>query len=146
MSGLTEEEESRLREISAQIEEGGEMLGLIRRQISALGNAVNEIGVTIEALKKLRDTKEGTQILVPVGPGAFLPALTVRADKVLLDIGADVAVERSFDDAIKFLENRSVELQQAMTSLGAEAIKLDSRLEKLVPERDALMNKALAEK
>ncbi|MEM2874825.1 MAG: prefoldin subunit alpha [Candidatus Hadarchaeales archaeon] len=145
MNGLTEEEGKRLEEISAQIEERRAIAEFLRRQISALGDAVGSIGATVEALRRMKEVQPGTEILVPVGPETFVPARSEKQDKVLVGVGADVVVEKPIDDAIKFLEERSDELQRAMTSIGAEAMKVEEQLEKLIPERDALLGKAMKE-
>jgi prefoldin alpha subunit len=81
--------------------------------------------------------------MVPIGPDTFIPARSERIDRVLVDVGAGVTVEKPVDEAIKFLEERSNELQQAMTSIGAESIRAEEELEKLIPERDALLKKAM---
>jgi prefoldin alpha subunit len=143
MNGLREDEEKKLEEISARIEERRALVEFLRRQISALGEAVGEIGATVEALRKLKEVEPNTQLMVPIGPDTFIPARSERIDRVLVDVGAGVTVEKPVDEAIKFLEERSNELQQAMTSIGAESIRAEEELEKLIPERDALLKKAM---
>lgn len=143
MNGLTEEEERRLEEISAQIEEQRALAEFLRRQLSALGDAVGSIGATVEALKRMKEVKAGTEVLVPLGPDTFVPARSEKPERVLVGVGADVVVEKPIDDAIKFLEERSDELQRAMSSIGAEVVKVEGEIEKLIPERDALVAKAV---
>jgi len=142
MNGLTEDEKRRLEEISARIDERRALVEFLRRQMAALGEAVGSIGTTIDALRKLKEVKPGTEILVPIGSDTFMPARYEKPEKVVVEVGADVTVEKPIDEAIKFLEERSDELERAMTGLGTEVIKAEEQIEKLMPERDTLINKA----
>jgi prefoldin alpha subunit len=79
-------------------------------------------------------TKEGTEMLVPVGANAFLFAKVHTPDTVLLGIGADVIIEDSpngavekLDESIRMLEDadkricaRIAEIEQQSAALSAE--------------------------
>ena len=53
---------------------------------------------------------------MPVGGGILLRATPPKTDKVLLNIGANVVVEKTKEDATKFMEARASDLEEDIIS------------------------------
>ena len=66
---------------------------------------------TIENIRKGEGKEE---ILVPVGSRTFIKAKLVDPNKVIIHLGADVAAEKTLDDAQKLLEERLGEVQEVL--------------------------------
>jgi len=58
--------------------------------------------------------KEGAEILVPIGAGSLVRASLKGADKVIVSLGADVAVEVDVDRAKEIIGERLAEAQKAL--------------------------------
>ena len=81
-----------------------------------------------ESLKELK-TKPDASSLVPVGLGTFVKSKISSNDKVVLNIGAGVAVEKDTDSAINYLEARIKEIEVALQDASAKKRDAESRLE-----------------
>lgn len=118
-------------EIAGQIEVYRALYASIRRQLEVLSAALSELSVTREALRSMKEIKAGTELLVPIGGETFLKARLESNEKVLVGLGADASVEKSTDDAILTLSERSRTIENALN----EAIE---KLQKLRADIDSL--------
>jgi len=66
---------------------------------------IREAASAIKSLKTI-DDKADAETLVPLGLGTFVKTKTVPNEKLILNIGAGIAVEKDKDSAINFLELR----------------------------------------
>ena len=82
----------------------------------------------IESIKSLSQKSE-SETLVPIGMGAYLPTKISSNSKVILNIGAGVAVEKDFPSAINFLEARIKEIEIAINDTAAKKQDAAGRLE-----------------
>jgi len=125
-----EEDRKRLSQLAyeAQILQGqGEN---VQEQLNALAHFSAQLQVAIESLKALKDRKGEAKGFVSIGTGVFAPA-TISGGAVLVDVGANVFVERSCEEAISTLERRLKETMEAQERMVQGALKLDKRLREL---------------
>jgi prefoldin alpha subunit len=145
MARLTDEEQERLQGILAQLSESEAAVETLRSHISELAASLTELSMTIGTIKTLKEHKPDTEILVPIGSDSFINAKITRSDKVMTGLGADVAAEYNADDAIKLLEARAAELEQAVGQAREELGRLEGRMEALRPEAEKLLKKTREE-
>ena len=69
------------------------------------------------------------EALVPVGAGVLLRSVPPNVDMVLVNIGANVVVEKSKDEAIAFMEGRAKELEESLTTLISQRNQVAQRLD-----------------
>lgn len=69
------------------------------------------------------------EALIPVGGGVLLRGTPPQTDKVLLNIGANVVVERTREDAVKFIEARTGELEEDLGAVASQRNQIAQRLE-----------------
>ncbi|RNJ77795.1 MAG: prefoldin subunit alpha [Nitrosopumilus sp. H8] len=82
------------------------------------------------ASDSLRTLKErDSDALVPIGMGAYMPARISSDAKVVLDIGAGVAVEKDIASAASYLEARIKEIDVAIRDNAAKRQEAAARLE-----------------
>lgn len=113
----------------------------MREQVALLNTTLSELSSTIETIKKLKELPEGTEILTPIGSGSFVKAKLMPVDKILTGVGAEVVVERTPDEALRFLEEKSSEVGKAVQQLRSEMASLEQRLEALRPGIEKLLSK-----
>lgn len=118
---------------------------VLRQQISVLAGSLTELSMTVGAIKRLKELKPDTEILVPIGSDSFITAKLAPPDKVVTGLGADVAAERKADDAIQSLEARGKEIEGAVERTREELSRLEERIEALRPEAERLIEKAKVE-
>lgn len=91
-------------------------------------NILRETTAAIESLQSLSKNPE-TETLVPIGMGTYVPTNISSTKKIVLNIGAGIAVEKDFPSAINYLEARIKEVEIALQDNGAKKQDAASRLE-----------------
>ncbi len=99
-----------LQTLQVYLNEYGQQMELMGHQLEAIEQRRIESAAAVEALKSLKE-QEGGIVLLPLGGGATLRVRVEHPDKVLVNIGADVVVERTNEDAQSFLQDRATELE-----------------------------------
>ncbi|CAN5347901.1 prefoldin subunit alpha [soil metagenome] len=69
-----------------------------------------------------------TESLVPVGVGVYMKALIPTIDKLLVNVGAGVTVEKSKQDAINYIESRIKEFEVASRQLAGQKQQIEMRM------------------
>ena len=67
--------------------------------------------------------------MTPVGLGTFIKTKVVPNEKLILNIGAGIAVEKDKDSAINFLELRLKEMQVALQETSNQKQQISASLE-----------------
>ena len=124
-----------------QIEQYKEQLTNLEMQISYIQSTVaeyNRARVTVENLEKV--DKE-TEMIVPIGGGAFINAKPTNSSKVLVDIGSGYVAEKKYEDAVKKIDERIETLEKTqeriksmMEQLESEATEISQKAQKLANE------------
>ena len=83
---------------------------------------------SIETIKGI-DGASTEEVLVPVGAGTLLRSSPPKVDRVLVNIGANVVVEKSKDDATKFMEGRAKDLEESLAALISQRNQVAQRLD-----------------
>ena len=69
-----------------------------------------------------------TESLVPVGVGVYMKALIPPIDKLLVNVGAGVTIEKSKQDAINYVESRIKEFEVASRQLAGQKQQIEMRM------------------
>ncbi len=105
----------------------GTLLNVLREAISA-----------IESIKSLRQ-KPNSDTLVPIGMGTYVQTKILSNDKIVLNIGAGIAVEKTYDSTINYLEARIKEIEIALQDTSAKKQEVVARLEHGKEQMNQLM-------
>ena len=105
----------------------GTLLSVLREAVSA-----------IESIKSLRE-KPDSDTLVPIGMGSYVQTKISSNDKIVLNIGAGIAVEKSYDSTINYLEARIKEIEVALQDTSARKQDAVARLEQGKDQMNQLM-------
>ena len=105
----------------------GHLSELTQRE-GTIMSIIREASSAIQSLKTI-DTKIDNETLVPVGLGTFIKTKTVPNEKLILNIGAGIAVEKDKDSAINFLELRLKEMQVALQETSNQKQQISASLE-----------------
>ena len=91
--------------------------------------AITELRVSSMTLEGLEKEKKDAQLFVPIGGGSYVKARLETAKKVVVGIGADVAVERTVKDTKEELEVRIAELEKTREALGQQFNQVVGRIQ-----------------
>ena len=92
--------------------------------------------ITLESIEK---EDKNIDLLMPIGGGAFIDAKAAKTSHVLLDVGANIVIEKTTKDAIAKIDERITSLQKnleqvtsLMTQLQNEAEAIGSKMEEIL--------------
>ena len=100
---------------------------LSQRENSLL-NVFKDATSAIESIKGIGEKSE-SDTLIPVGMGTFIKTKISSGEKIVLNVGAGVAIEKDKDSAINFLESRIKEIEVALQDTAANKQDVASKLE-----------------
>ena len=93
------------------MQEYQERMDSIYQQVRLVGELMTEYKSTQDALKELASTKQGEDLLVPLGGNIFIRASVADTKTVLTGVGGGALIEKSTGNATSFLDKRIRELQ-----------------------------------
>ena len=117
------------------LKEYGQQAEVFAGQLELMENGRMEALAAIEALEALITSNDGT-VLLQIGGGASLKAKILDPEKVLLNIGSEVIIEKTNPDAVGYLKDRITEMEasqkkvaEALEKLRAQMNEIAKRLE-----------------
>lgn len=115
----------------------------ILRQEAMLGNARREAH---SAAATLREAAAGgaVEALVPVGAGVYLGASVENPDRVVIDVGAGVAMERDRASALDHVEAQIKSLEVALGSAAEQKRQVAAQLQQGRQELESLARAEMA--
>jgi len=110
---------------------------LSQREATLL-NVLREAISAIESIKALRE-KPDSDTLVPIGMGTYVQTKISSSNKIVLNIGAGIAMEKTYDSSINYLEARIKEIEVAIQDTTARKQDAMARLEQGKEQMNQLM-------
>ncbi len=95
---------------------------------SILLRLYREDKASVGSLTALKDAKSA-DLLVPIGGGAHLPVSFAGGGKVVVEVGAGVALEKSPEDAIAYLTARVKDIEDTLGKLNSQKKEVADRLQ-----------------
>ena len=105
---------------------------------STLMTVLREAVSAIESIKALKENPD-SNTLVPLGMGTFAKSQISSKDKIVLNIGAGVSIEKDADSAINYLEARIKEIEIAIQDTSAKKQDAAARLEQGKEQMNQMM-------
>ena len=118
----------------------GRINALIKRR-DLLINKILEIETTLSSIKEIEKNKEG-EIFLPLGSSVHIHGTLKKTKKMIVELGADIAVERNVEETKNILEKRKSILNSSLQAIEREMVNLGNELLNLEPEINALLEKA----
>ena len=78
----------------------------LRKHFEAVTQRWQEIQSTQQALQEIAREKKGSILYTPIAQGIFIKANLEENSGVLVNVGSDVVVEKSFADAQQLIHNQ----------------------------------------
>ena len=103
-------------------------LSELSQKEATIVSVIREASSAIQSLKTI-DNKTDNETLTPVGLGTFIKTKVVPNEKLILNIGAGIAIEKDKDSAINFLELRLKEMQVALQETSNQKQQISASFE-----------------
>jgi prefoldin alpha subunit len=101
-----------------------------------LERALLESRAALDSIKGL-DGKPAGEVLTQIGGGAMLRSQPPSTDHVLVSIGSNIVIEKSKEEAVAMLEERSRDVEKTIVSLIGQRNEIAERLNS---DREVLNN------
>lgn len=127
MAGASQEDQLRKLVTELQMMQGS--AEMLQQRLAILQSAISDLNVAKESLRALKEVEEGDPILVPTGGGAFVNANLGDLNEILVNIGADVSIEMSPEDAEEDFSSRLEEVEKASQSVQQQLQQILGQME-----------------
>lgn len=115
-------------------------LSVLTKRRDLLLSKLMEIETTIETLKGIKGEGRGIDGLLAIGPGVYIPGSISKGRKLIIEIGADIAVEKELEDAKDMMEKRKKTLEDGLISIKQDMYNLNNQLIEIEPEIRSILS------
>jgi prefoldin alpha subunit len=103
----------------------------IVRQEELFKISIDGCNKALKAIESMKTAEVGQNILVSIGEGSFIHAKLASTDKVILDVGANVSIEKNVDDAKETLSKRKDQLEEGVRKLNETLGQINQEMGKV---------------
>jgi prefoldin alpha subunit len=121
-------EEERVNNLVAEIRVLESTFNELSARQNLLERILIETRAAVDTLAGLASAKSD-EILIPIGGAVLVRAIPPKAEKVLLNVGANVVVEKPREYASKFMEARANEIEESIVALVSQRNQIAQRLD-----------------
>ena len=123
----TEDRYRQLQMIQQQAEQIAEYVQKLQMQLQEIDNS-------LEALQELKNTAINTEILAPVANGIFLKASLQDNQKLVVNVGAEVTVEKTIPEVITLLQEQKEKITQNISEAEGVLQELQEHVRRVYQE------------
>jgi prefoldin alpha subunit len=103
----------------------------IMRQINLTQLTAEGLDRALSAVDELDKAEVGQEILVPIGSGSFVHGKLASKEKVVLNVGSGVSIEKTATEAKKILSIRKAEVLDGSKKLNDVLAKIDQEMQRI---------------
>jgi prefoldin alpha subunit len=108
---------------------------------AAVSRLLEEAKLATSAVQEIQ-TETEVESYVPVGVGVHMKVSVPPVKKLLINIGAGVAVEKSREDTINYIESRLKEFEIALKQLMGQKQQVSLRMEQIQVQVNEMVQRA----
>ena len=101
----------------------------LQSRIGFVNAALTELRVANMTLEGLEKEKKDASLFVPIGGSSYIKTKLESADKMIVGIGANVAVEKTIKVAKENMSKRIADLEKTRTSLQQQITQVIGRIQ-----------------
>ena len=107
-------------------------LDSLLKQRDLVASKLIEMQTTLASIDEIH--KSASEILFPIGSEAYASGEVVDKDKIIVEIGANIALEKSVEDGKEILNKRGKTLEESLNEIQREISNLSAAINQLGPE------------
>tara|TARA_Y100000590_G_scaffold454784_1_gene602173 strand:- start:887 stop:1309 length:423 start_codon:yes stop_codon:yes gene_type:complete len=113
----------------------------LTQQENSIISIIREANSAIQSITETKEENESDN-LVPVGMGVYVKSKIQSKDKVVINIGSGVAIEKDQNSALNWLESRLKELEVALQNINMQRQQVAENLELGKQQMQSIMQKS----
>ncbi len=78
----------------------------LKNRIDLINVAINDFETALSSLREVSRLSDGENMLIPIGGNILIKVSFVKSEKVLVNVGSGVVVEKSIEEAASYLEEK----------------------------------------
>ncbi|GEM_PF-2846913 len=142
---MAEESQEEIQQIIGELREAQQNVEILQSQKEVIQNSIKEIESTKETLEGIMDVEPGTELLVPIGSGSYLPVEIKDTKKILSELGADLVAERPPEEVSKLIDKQKNDLEDSLETIQDKIGELNDKIGDLRPKAQEMIAKSRSE-
>lgn len=135
MASSQVKEEDVVRQLASEIRILEGSIGVLQSRLDIVRGAINEVTLAYNTLEGMKKLQNGEATLIPVGAGSYIRMQVADSKKLVMGIGAGVAIEKDVESSVEELKGRLQDLDKARTSIQQQ---LDQTASRYQQDREAI--------
>lgn len=123
--------EEEIRRLLAAYQQYQAQAEAIARQLGLTQLTAEGLDRALRAVEAMETAEEGTEMLVPIGSGSFIHAKLASKEKVVLNVGAGINIEKAPAEAKESLKARKAEVVEGSKKLNEMLGKIDQEMQRI---------------
>ena len=108
---------------------------------NSIVNIIRDANSAVKSIQELKSNPD-SETLVPVGMGTFIKTKSIPDEKIVLNVGAGVAIEKDHDSALNFLESKIKELEVALQETNTQRQQIAANIEQGKQQMQQIMQQS----
>ena len=117
------------------------MYAELSQKENSIKNIIRDADSAIKSIQEIKANPD-SETLVPVGMGTFVKTKIVPNEKIVVNVGAGVAIEKDPDSALSYLESKIKELEVAFQETSSQRQQIAANLEQGKQQMQQIMQQS----
>ena len=117
------------------------MFAELSQKENSIVNIIRDANSAVKSIQGIKENPD-SESLVPVGMGTFIKTKTIQNEKVVVNVGAGVAIEKDHDSALNFLESKIKELEVALQETNSQRQQIATNIEQGKQQMQQIMQQS----
>jgi prefoldin alpha subunit len=131
-------DENQMKEKYMQFQMLQQQMEQVSQHLEMFNQQIAELDISISAVKELETAEKDNELLAPIADGIFFKAKLIDNQKLVVNVGSNVTVERTVPEVVVLLKEqkketskRMQEADEVMQHISKEAMKIYQEVEEL---------------
>ena len=131
-----------LRQISSQMAMLERQAEALKQNLDYLRSHLNDLLVAKETISSIKTAQSDQQMLFPIGGGCYAFGTLTDMEKVIVNIGSDIAVKENIDKSLELMDKRINEARELVNQTSSSYSEVQQRMQALDQRGRQLMQQA----
>ena len=133
--------EEKAQQLLQQMQMLENMFAELSQKENSIVNIIRDANSAVKSIQEIKENPD-SESLVPVGMGTFIKAKTIPNEKVVINVGSGVAIEKDHDSALNFLESKIKELELALQETNSQRQQIATNIEQGKQQMQQIMQQS----